>query len=108
MTTLQLDKQRGGTFPAYQYFYRKCQEKSILKLIYKIGLSISCFLYSVELCEKVQIGLGLYIGHPFGITINPRTVIGSNCNIHKGLTIGQENRGAKRYSSHREQGLDGR
>ncbi len=53
MTTLQLDKQRGGTIPSYQYFYRKCQEKSVFKLFYKIGLSISRFLYSVELCEKV-------------------------------------------------------
>lgn len=96
MTTLQLDKKRGGKIPLYQYFYRKCQEKSIFKLFYKIGLSISRFLYSVELCEKVQIGPGLYIGHPFGITINPATVIGSNCNIHKGLTIGQENRGGRK------------
>lgn len=38
MTTLQLDKQRGGTIPSYQYFYRKCQEKSVFKLFYKIGL----------------------------------------------------------------------
>ena len=51
MTTLQLDKQRGGTIPLYQYFYRKCQEKSVFKLFYKIGLSISRFLYSVELCD---------------------------------------------------------
>lgn len=108
MTTLQLDKRRGGTIPSYQYFYRKCQERSIFKLFCKIGLSISRFLYSVELCEKVEIGPGLCIGHPFGIPINPGTVIGSNCNIHKGLTIGQENRGAKRCSSHRERGLDRR
>ena len=27
------------------------------------------------------------------ITINPKAVIGDNCNIHKGVTIGQENRG---------------
>lgn len=96
MTTLQLDKQRGGALPLYQYFYRKCQEKSILKLFYKVGFAISRFLYSVELCERVQIGPGLYIGHPFCITINPGTVMGRNCNIHKGLTIGRENRGGEK------------
>lgn len=41
-------------------------------------------------------GGGLYIGHPFGITINPNVIIGSNCNIHKGVTIGQENRGLRK------------
>lgn len=46
--------------------------------------------------NKTNIGPGLYIGHPFGITINSDVVIGSNCNIHKGVTIGQENRGARK------------
>jgi serine O-acetyltransferase len=44
----------------------------------------------------IHIGAGLYIGHPYGITINPGTVIGSNVNIHKGITIGQENRGKRK------------
>lgn len=38
----------------------------------------------------------MYIGHPFGITINANAIIGSNCNIHKGVTIGQENRGLRK------------
>ncbi len=38
----------------------------------------------------------MYIGHPFCITINPKTKIGKNCNIHKGVTIGQENRGERK------------
>ncbi len=50
----------------------------------------------VELSYKTQIGPGLYIGHPSGITINEATVIGKNCNIHKGVTIGQENRGLRK------------
>lgn len=44
---------------------------------------------------SAKIGKGLYIGHPYNITLNPETVIGDNCNIHKGLTIGQENRGKR-------------
>lgn len=49
----------------------------------------------IELDENTQIGEGLYVGHPFMITINPKTIIGKNCNIHKGVTIGQENRGSR-------------
>ena len=43
-----------------------------------------------------KIGEGLYIGRPYCITINPKAVIGKNCNIHKGVTIGQENRGVRK------------
>lgn len=43
-----------------------------------------------------KIGPGLYVGHPYGITINPNATLGKNCNIHKGVTIGQENRGLRK------------
>ena len=36
------------------------------------------------------------MGHAYCITINPNVVIGKNCNIHKGVTIGQENRGIRK------------
>lgn len=43
-----------------------------------------------------EIGGGLYIGHPFCITINPDAKIGSNVNLHRGVLIGQENRGKRK------------
>ena len=36
------------------------------------------------------------MGHAYCININPNSVIGKNCNIHKGVTIGQENRGERK------------
>ena len=50
----------------------------------------------VELPKNTQIGEGLYIGHPYCITLNSKVIIGRNCNIHKGVTIGQENRGDRK------------
>lgn len=41
-------------------------------------------------------GGGIYIGHAYNITINARAKIGRNCNIHKGIVIGQANRGARK------------
>ena len=38
---------------------------------------------------------GFYLGHPYNITINEESVLGKNVNIHKGATIGKENRGKK-------------
>ena len=46
--------------------------------------------------KNQKIGEGLYFGHPYCITINPSVIIGKNCNIHKGVTIGQENRGERK------------
>lgn len=42
-----------------------------------------------------RIGDGLYLGHAHNINVNPRAVIGKNCNLAKGVTIGQENRGKR-------------
>ena len=45
-----------------------------------------------------KIGKGLYIGHFGGIILGPKTVIGENCNISQGVTIGQAGRGGKQYT----------
>lgn len=50
----------------------------------------------IEIYGKCNIGPGLYLGHAYCITINANAVIGKNCNIHKGVTIGQENRGRRK------------
>ena len=50
----------------------------------------------MEIPSTTQIGPGLYLGHAFNITVNEAAVIGANCNLHKGVTIGQENRGKRK------------
>lgn len=51
--------------------------------------------YGLEILTY-QIGKGLYLGHAHNININPHAVIGDNCNIGKGVTIGAENRGRRK------------
>jgi serine O-acetyltransferase len=51
---------------------------------YKFGINIS---------PKTQIGKGFYIGHFGGITVNSKAIIGNNCNLSHGVTIGMANRG---------------
>ena len=102
MDILKADRQRYGgsrfVMPCFQYWLRKEQNCTFkpLKLFYKAMLRLSCFAYKCEIFGPTKIGPGLYIGHPYCITINPRTIIGNNCNIHKGVTIGQQNRGKYR------------
>ncbi|MFO3714183.1 serine O-acetyltransferase [Oribacterium sp. P9] len=52
--------------------------------------------HGIEIDYPVCIGKGFYINHPYCITINDNVVIGRNCNLHKGVTIGQENRGIRK------------
>lgn len=84
--------------PKFQKWFRKYQDSnnSLLKLLYKLLFVFDRNKNFVEMSIDSNIGKGLYIGHPFGITINPKSIIGENCNIHKGVTIGQENRGKKK------------
>ena len=69
------DKKRKGSLPLYQYFYRKSSTSSLFKYVYLALLKITRFLYNVEISSTVKIGEGLYIGHPNGITINPKAVL---------------------------------
>lgn len=50
----------------------------------------------ISIPYTVKIGHSFYIGHFGGIIINAKTVIGSNCNISQGVTIGVSGSGEKR------------
>jgi serine O-acetyltransferase len=58
------------------------------------------FKYGVTIPSSTSVGPGLYIGHTGGIVINAATIIGHNCNISQGVTLGQTNRGARQGAPH--------
>lgn len=71
------------------FYFRKYQESG------KIGKAVIRFFtfflnrkMSVELPWNVKIGKGVLFLHPYSITLNSRCVIGDNCTIMKGVTIG--------------------
>jgi serine O-acetyltransferase len=68
----------------------------LIKLWYGVAFSKIKSKRGIEISYTTNIGKGLYLGHAYNITINSKAVIGSNCNIHKGVTIGQENRGKRK------------
>ncbi|HCZ22895.1 MAG TPA: serine acetyltransferase, partial [Rikenellaceae bacterium] len=82
----------------FHYLYRKASTTSLVpvRLFYKVFFRLWASRRGLEIAVNQQIGGGLYIGHAYNITINSRARIGRNCNIHKGIVIGQANRGAKR------------
>ena len=82
---------KGNHGCKFIYVYRKKENNFLCKLLFRRYVR----KYGLEIYSN-NIGKGLYLGHPFMITINPNVKIGNNCNIHKGVTIGQENRGDRK------------
>lgn len=77
---------------------RKAQGTSshIPGLLYKCIYSIVARRHGIEISSRCHIGKGLYLGHVYNITVAPNVIIGDNCNLHKGVTIGRENRGRRK------------
>lgn len=87
---------KGFLFPgfAYTYFLRKAYgSKGLARLFYRILLRICMIRYGIQIPYTTKIGAGFYIGHFGNIVINDHSIIGENCNVAQGVTIGQANRG---------------
>lgn len=59
----------------------------LARLKFRLGISIP---------PDTDIGPGFYIGHFGGIVVNGQCVIGRNCNISHGVTLGSANRGPRK------------
>lgn len=99
----QLDLKRYGCSPElyiriWLYLYRKCcfTKRRLPLLVFKATFRFWSELRGLEISATNPIGGGIYLGHAYNITINGRATIGRNCNIHKGVVIGQTNRGKRK------------
>lgn len=72
------------------------ENRSIMIKIVRVLKSMLFLNSTIEIPLDIEVGKGIYMGHFSGITINPKAIIGNNVNIHKGVTIGQENRGKRK------------
>lgn len=73
----------------FLYFYRKDTNIINHLILRKIRRK-----YGLEIYSK-SIGYGLFLCHPYMITVSGNTIIGNNCNLNKGCTIGEEFRGKR-------------
>lgn len=67
-----------------------------MQLLYKALFRMWANRRGIEMTANDGISGGLYIGHAYNITINSKAILGRNCNIHKGVVIGQANRGVRK------------
>ena len=84
-------------YPGFRYsFYLRlgeyCHNKPFLRyFLYpfiKLAHRRLSFKFGISIPIGTDIGFGLYIGHYGGIVVNGKAVIGNNCNISQGVTIG--------------------
>ena len=93
-----LDEKRYGTYKmsGFHKYWRLTNTGGVLRPWYGVLFLLERYFRNMDWGLKLDIGPGLYMGHVYGITLNPKVKIGKNCNIHKGVTIGQENRGKRK------------
>lgn len=80
----------------FVYIFRKTQKYNkipVLGFYWRMVLRHFQIKYGFQIYPETQIGEGFYLGHWGSLVINPKVIIGKNCNIAQGVTIGQQNRG---------------
>ena len=75
----------------FAFWYRKYQKTQ--SVIARLALFRLSRKFGLEISTQTQVGRGLYLGHPYNITVGADVVLGNNVNLHKGCTIGRVNRG---------------
>jgi serine O-acetyltransferase len=81
------------------YFYRKITIPGIRQLtlfILLIWQKTIEIMTGISIPASAKIGHSFYIGHFGGIILNANSVIGNNCNISQGVTIGVSGLGKNR------------
>jgi serine O-acetyltransferase len=79
-------------FRLVQYFRRRNRLLFYFFYLWYRRLKVK---YGFDISYRTQIGKGLYIGHFGNIVIHGDAIIGNNCNISQGMTIGISNYGTK-------------
>lgn len=86
----------------YSFYMRLCRylrDKPLkafgLFLLIRVLLFRCSIRFGISIPDTTEIGSGFYIGHFGAIVVNSKTVIGKNCNISQGVTLGQLNRGKR-------------
>ena len=83
--------------------YNSTLHRSLKKFLLVFGVFFQKWIEivaGISLPYSAQIGKEFYIGHFGGIFIKSHTVIGKNCNISQGVTIGISGREEKRGIPH--------
>lgn len=54
----------------------------------KLVAFINQILFGCDIARKAKIGPGLYLPHPSGVVVGENAIVGKNCILHQGVTLG--------------------
>lgn len=80
----------------FSFWFRIANSLRFNKVLYIIPWIILTrlkFKYGYDIPAETNIGPGVYLGHFGGVVITGKAIIGKNCNISQGVTIGYNQRG---------------
>lgn len=69
--------------------------KFVLYPLARLLLRHYSFKLGISIPFRTKIGSGFYIGHFGGVIVHPSAIIGKDCNLSQGVTLGRTNRGEK-------------
>jgi serine O-acetyltransferase len=70
--------------------------KQLIQLIMLFWQKMIEMITGISIPASASIGHSFYVGHFGGIILNANTIIGNNCNISQGVTIGVSGKGDNR------------
>lgn len=81
----------------FTYYFRRYTRAGnrVEQLFFRFLLYRLSRKYGLEVSPNAKIGSGLYLCHPYNITIGNGVVIGKNCTLYKGCTLGVDYRGRR-------------
>ncbi len=93
-----------GFWAIFQYRVASAVYKSKLPQFLKKIILLICLIWQkgveiltgISIPASVQIGHSFYIGHFGNIILNSNSIIGNNCNISQGVTLGVSGQGKNR------------
>ncbi len=83
----------------FTYVFRKANGHKVYSFrwfLYKLLHRRYFYKYGFQIPLSTKIGRGLYIAHFGNVVIHGEAVLGDNCNLAHGVTIGQANRGSRK------------
>lgn len=76
-----------------RYTHNNKLMKLFLYPLARVFLNHYSYKFGILIPYDTKIDSGFYIGHWSGIIVNRHCIIGKNCNISQGVTLGRANRG---------------
>ncbi len=91
-----LVQSKGFSYMFYKRIFNYFPKSNLIHFVAYLMLKYLTRKYGFQIGGKI--GSGFYIGHFGTIIVSVNSVIGINCNISPGVTIGRDHRGKRRGS----------